>query len=208
MQLVKEEDFLTWASGLGLGFDPRYPGARSFGFVPPRDGCARFWMLSGDPATWPEFVASFFGGLDQWSMGFLWPRSGRWPSAAQSTLLNERVCAVIRRGAGIPEGWPGALRFEQGEQDTIIAVLFAHLVFGWCVDDDLYFVPDHGRQSIQTDHHDVVHVECATEARVREFVAHMAKAGYALPTEPPDETFKRQSWMDGKPSELARDDEE
>ena len=33
-------------------------------------------------------------------------------------------------------------------------MLFAYLAFGWCVDDDLFFVPDHGRQLLHADHHD------------------------------------------------------
>ena len=84
-------------------------------------------------------------------------------------------------------------------------MLFAYLAFGWCVDDDLFFVPDHGRQLLQTDHHDVIHVECASEDRVRRLVAHMDEAGYELPEEPPDETFRRPAWM-GSPEPNAAAD--
>ena len=66
--------------------------------------------------------------------------------------------------------------------------------------DDLFFIPDHGRQLLQTDHHDVIHVRCADEARVLELVKHMEQEGYALPTEPPDATFIWQAWMP-QPSE-------
>ena len=53
---------------------------------------------------------------------------------------------VMLRGAGIPDGWRGAVRFERDEENVLLAVLFAYLAFGWCVDDDLFLVPDHGRQ--------------------------------------------------------------
>lgn len=91
----------------------------------------------------------------------------------------------------------------------IIAVLYAFLAFGWCVDDDLFFVPDHGQQLLQTDHHDVIHVEWASEERVQRLVAHMADAGYELPRDVPDWTFKCPEWMnDSSPntsSERPRD---
>lgn len=78
----------------------------------------------------------------------------------------------------------------------LIAVLYAFLIFGWYTADDLHFVPNHGRQLLQTDHHNVIHVVCESEKRVQQLVAHMNAAGYELPRELPDETFKRPTWMD------------
>jgi hypothetical protein len=101
----------------------------------------------------------------------------------------------VLRGAGVPDGWAGPVRYRREEEEAVIAVLFAYLAFGWCGDDDLFFIPDHGRQLLQTDHHDVIHVECATEERAQELVAHMANEAYPLPTESPDCTFKRPAWM-------------
>ena len=75
-------------------------------------------------------------------------------------------------------------------------MLFDSLAFGSDGGDDLFFVPDHGRQIVQTDHHDVLHATCTSEERVRELVAHMAAEGFELPTELPDWTFKRPAWMD------------
>jgi hypothetical protein len=98
---------------------------------------------------------------------------------------------VILRGAGVPSGQAGAIRFGRDEEHILLAVLYANLAFGWCADDDLFFIPDHGRQLLHTDHHDVIHVECESEERVQKLVMHMADAGYELPREPPDGTFKR-----------------
>lgn len=154
--------------------------------------------MPSDPSAWPHFAASLLDGLDEWDSGFLWPRSdGRWPDPAQSQSYNEGVRDVLLRGAGIPGGWGGAVRFGRDEEEALVAVLYAFLAFGWCVDDDLFFVPDHGRQLLHTDHHDVIHVECASEERVQRLVAHMVEAGYELPTELPDWTFKRPAWMGG-----------
>jgi hypothetical protein len=191
---VTGEAFLAWAGGVGLGFNPDYPDARVFGLLPPRES-ARFWVRPGDPATWPHFAGAILKGLDHWEKGYLWPRLGRWPAAADSRSANERVRDVVLRGAGIPDGWIGAIRFNRDERSAILAVMFAYLAFGWCSADDLYFVPNHGRQVVQTDHHDVVHAECADEGLMLELVRHMASSGYELPSEPPDWTFKRPTWM-------------
>jgi hypothetical protein len=196
MEAVPGEKFLRWAAGVGIGFDPRYPNSRRLRLVPPRDH-ARFWVLPDDPFAWPHFAGSLLEGLDEWAAGFLWPRSGNWSHSGQSQSHNKGMRGVVLRGAGAPDGWAGAVRFGHHEEDALLAVLFAYLAFGWRLDDDLFFVPDHGRQVLQTDHHDVIHAECATEERVQELVAHMAGEGYQLPTELPDPTFKHPAWMDG-----------
>lgn len=203
MRLLSNEDFLRWATGVGIGFDPRYPKSRCLRFLSIQKH-ARFWVLP-DPTTWPHFLALSLNGLDDWDSGFLWPRSGRWPESASSRSNNEGVRNVLLRGAGVPGGWAGAVRFDRNEEDALVAVLYAHLAFGWCVEDDLFFVPDHGRQILQTDHHDVVHVQCASEERVQTLVEHLAAEGYELPLEPPDGTFKRQAWMTGAETDDARD---
>jgi hypothetical protein len=77
----------------------------------------------------------------------------------------------------------------------VLAVLFVYLALGGCVVDDLFFIPDHGRQLIQTDHHQVIHAECASAERAEQLVRHMAEEGYDLPTKPPDGTFRRPTWM-------------
>jgi hypothetical protein len=196
VETITSEAFLRWAAGGGIGFDPRYPQSGCLRLLPRREH-ARFWVLPPDPAALPHFTASLLDGLDEWDNGFLWPRSdGRWPDPAQTGSYSEGVRDVLLRGADIPAGWVGAVRFGRDEEDALLAVLYAFVVFGWCVDDDLFFVPDHGRQLIHTDHHDVIHVECASEERIQRLVAHMAEAGYELPRELPDATFKRPAWMD------------
>lgn len=194
MKAVNREDFLRWAATVGVGFDPLYPDARRLCLLTSREQ-ARFWVRPPDPATWPHFVASLLAGLDEWDSGLLWPHSGSWPSPQQSQLYNEGVRHVLLKGAGIPPGWAGAVRFGREEEGALVAVLYAYLAFGWCVDDDLFFIPAHGRQLLQTDHHDVVYVECLSEERVQSLVEHMAQTGYPLPSQPPDWTFKWPSWM-------------
>jgi hypothetical protein len=191
MKPVAGEVFLRWIAGVGIGVDPNSHCLR---LLPSREH-ARFWVIPADPASWPHFLASLLSGLDEWDAGYLWPRFGRWPEPGRSPSYNAGVRDVVLRGAGVPGGWAGAMEFGRDDEDSLLAVLFAYLAFGWCTEDDLFFIPDHGRQLLQTDHHNVVHVDCAGEERVRELVAHMAGAGYTLPAEPPDGTFRRPGWM-------------
>ena len=172
-----------------LAADPDSPYLH---LLPPSDH-ARFWVVKGDASGWPRFIATILARLDPWDHGFLWPREGVWPDAGSSR--NALVRDVMLRGAGIPANSAGAVRFERGETDALVAVLFAFVTFGWCGEDDLTFVPDHGQQLVQTDHHDVIHVQCRSEERMLEMTAKMLEKGYELPLEPPDWTFIRPAWM-------------
>jgi hypothetical protein len=202
MQAISSEEFLEWAAGVGIGFDERFADAQCLGFLPPRDH-ARYWLLPDGAEQWPHFLASVINGLERWSWGFLWPRSATWPMAARSASYNERIRDVVLRAAGIPDGWPGAIRVERAEKDTLLAVLFVYLAFGWRVDDNLYFVPDHGLRIVQTDHYSVVHVACDRQARVLDMIGQMSKAGYELPSEPPDPSFLWPDWMGEEPADYG-----
>src|SRR6516165_2765512 len=86
IERVSTEEFFAWLPQVGIGFDPRYPAARSLALLPPRDH-SRFWLLPGDPGTWPCFLLEILANLDEWTLGYLWPRCGSWPTDAE---LEER----------------------------------------------------------------------------------------------------------------------
>jgi hypothetical protein len=199
-EAVSADEFLLWAAEAGIGFDPRYSGTDCLSLLPPRES-SRFWELPDHPYSIPHLVEAVLDGLDRWEAGYLWPRIGRWPTWADPGLPNERVRDVIWRGLGMPGGWAGAARVSRDERPTVVAALFASLAIGGDSCSDLYFVPDHRRQIVWAGHHDAIHVECADEARILELVRHMDGAGYALPTEPPDATFKWPAWMPQGPAE-------
>src|SRR4051812_48249718 len=112
METVSTHDFLTWASERGIGFDPRYPDSRCLKLLGSLDQ-ARFWTLPPYPETWPHFVASYLECLDEWETGCLWPRSGSWPESGQSQSYNAEVRDVLLRGAGVSDGWAGAIRVHR-----------------------------------------------------------------------------------------------
>lgn len=208
-EAVSADEFLAWAAAAGIGFDPRYPGTDCLRLLPPRDW-SRFWELPYHPRSIPSLVDAVLEGLDRWEAGYLWPRIGRWPTWTSSGLANEQVRDVFWRGLGMPGGWTGAARVSRDERPAIIAALVASLALGGDSCSDLFFVPDHGRQIVLAGHHDVIYVECAEEARILKLVRHMDRVGFALPTEPPDATFKWPAWMPGAPPEtdaMANDDD-
>jgi len=196
MEAIPRKAFFTWASRAGIGINPRYPASGFISLIPSRRH-ARFWELPADSVRWPHFVATMVAGLDEWKTAYLWPRSGGWPAAPEEWSHNEAARDVLLHSIGIPRGWAGAVRLIRGEQDKLLAVLTTYCTFGGCVDDDLFFVPDHGKQLLHSDHHDAIHVECASKKRLLQLVKHMAEAGFDLPTELPDPTFKRPAWMTG-----------
>jgi len=102
---------------------------------------------------------------------------------------------MILRGSGVPDQRAFGLRVTQRDFDSVLTILFAYLVFGWCVTDNICFIPDHGRQIVQLDHHHVIHVQYSHEAEAVNFGQYMAALGYDLPTDPPDPTFIRPYWM-------------
>src|SRR5262249_16230807 len=96
---------------------------------------------------------------------------------------------------GIADGMRGAALFQRREQDVLQAVMFIQMVFAGSICDDMYFIPNHGRQFLQTDHHGVIHLKCSREERIQLAIGSLERSGFSLPTELPDDTFKRPLWM-------------
>ncbi|MFT3878919.1 MAG: hypothetical protein QM703_04575 [Gemmatales bacterium] len=194
MQTVTGQEFWQHASKIGISIDQDYSDSFELA-INPSHGHSRFWTLPTNIGVWPHFAVSVLSCIDKWDSGYLWPRFGKYPVSELSSSHNDSVRDFILRGAGVPSGWPGALRFNTEEKYALITVMFAFMSFSWSGNDDLYFVPDHGQQLVQLNHHKVIHVECTSEDRMILLVSQMLEAGYKLPTNPPDWTFIRPAWM-------------
>jgi hypothetical protein len=101
----------------------------------------------------------------------------------------------VFKGLGLPLGTTDVVEFERVDYQALLTLLFTTTVFGWSVGQDLYVVPDHARYVVQTDHHDVVHVEFSDVADIDNWVSTMAQAGFLLPERLPDETSRQPPWM-------------
>jgi hypothetical protein len=195
MDLLSPDDFLRWAEGLNVGPDDRYAPPARLVYVPHRSH-DRFWELPERAAGVPFFAAHMLTGLERWSDCRVWPRGGGWPAADdEPARVADEVHHVILGSAGVPAGQEGGVRYERDELDRLVTLVFGQAVFGWCVRDDVFVIPDHGRFILEVDHHKVIHVQFRDGTDVARYVDHMAGEKYFLPEEVPDATFKRPEWM-------------
>lgn len=194
MDIIPTDEFFAWAAGCGIVPDVPPPESSWLSFQADIGG-ERFWVIPERAAGLPFFVNHILSGLEAWNTCYVWPRGGQWVDDRERDRIKDQVYAAILQGAGVPLGERCALRFSANELDRLVTLVFARLVFGWSVPDDVFIIPDHGRQIVQTDHHDVVHVRFRDGAMLGGFIEHMASEKYLLPEEPPDGTFKRPDWM-------------
>lgn len=198
MKSLTKDNFLRWAAAKGLGLDPRYPQSAVLDF---RDGSeSRFWVVPREPERRPYFLATLIDLMGDWQTCYVWRHLGDWPDPKhiEPRRINDAVELQILKGLGMPLGTGAVVQFAHDEREALVTLLLSTTVFGWSMGEDLYVVPDHARQILQTDHHDVVHASFADPKHDLEFwVSKMSEKGFELPDEPPDWTFKRPEWMDG-----------
>jgi hypothetical protein len=191
MQPISTDTFLEQATRVGIGYDPRYPAARSLIFLPPNEN-SRFWTRPERPAKWPHFVSSLLGAAGARGTVVVFPRRGTWPDSSTARNPRDRTRALLIAALGVSSGWPGAVEFDSTDRDRLIALLVIQLLDP---SNDLYVLPSEGAAFLQFSHHDVVHVYCPTSEAIESVVAAIAESRYELPDELPDATFKRPSWM-------------
>lgn len=196
MRALTEAEFLSWSADRGLALDPQYPDSAVLSF---RSGStdARFWEIPDRPERRPYFLASLLDLLGDWKSCFAWRHLGSWPALEHidSERINDVIEYQILKGIGLPMGSGSVVEFARGDHPALVTLLFSTTIFGWSVGEDLYVVPDNARFILQTDHHNVVHVEFRDANDVDRWVAEMEKRGFPLPEETPDETFKQPDWM-------------
>lgn len=191
MQPISKDVFLRQATAAGIGYDPRYPAAQSLNFLPPNEH-SRFWVRPEQPSRWPHFVTTLLDVAGAGETVYACPRRGIWPNLATAQSPLERTLAVMSTALGVPSGWPGAIAFDAGDRDVLVAVLVMQVMEPV---EDLYVLPSHGTGFLRFSHHDVVHVSCAASQGIDSVVNAMSAAGYELPDEPPEATFKQPAWM-------------
>jgi hypothetical protein len=195
MKSLHEDAFLQWAAGKGLGLNPKYPQSAVLDFQTESE--SRFWKVPEEPARRPYFVSSLLELMGGWHSCYAWRHLGSWPDSEsiKRSGINAAVELRILAGLGLPLGTADVVEFDRTEVYSLITLLFSTTVFGWSRHEDLYIVPDHAEQIMQTDHHDVIHVSFRNAESVQLWIAQMTERGFHLPTALPDATFKHPSWM-------------
>lgn len=196
MKSLAEADFLRWAEDRDIIVDAKYPQSAVLKFRPASDN-ARFWLMPDQARRRPFFISSMLELVGPWDTCFAWRHMGSWPSQEHLDLgrINDVIEFELLKGIGIPLGTADALGFRRDDLYRLVSLLFVTSIFGWSVGEDLYVVPDNGRYILKMSHHDVIHVEFRYEGDVDIWISKMAEQGFALPDDPPDETFKRPTWM-------------
>ncbi|HEX4795683.1 MAG TPA: hypothetical protein VH370_17975 [Humisphaera sp.] len=194
MELLPADQFLPWARTMGIILDPVYSTPKCL--VYQSDATERrWWNTPADPEEITRFLSHLLNGLGPWRFCSVWRRGGSWPNLDPPRNRLEASRRLVEIGPAIPHGFAGAVKYTADELSHLVGRVAAHVKSGWCVQDDLFIIPDDGQHILQTDHHGVVHVSCLDGTSMKRLIEHMANTGYSLPTEPLDWTFKWPSWM-------------
>jgi hypothetical protein len=193
MNLLTEEDIKAWLKAHSLCWEDAY-GTIDY---PPGTSDSRFWVRPWHGARIVYFLKFMLNALDPWESLIICKQGGTgWRKTGSPNPMDD-VYDLVVGATGVPDYSNGALRFTRTDETALLTLLLIQLLFGWCMWDDVYVIPDHADQFIKTSHHDVVHVHFRDTTRVEPYVRAMEAAEFYLPTEPPDETFKTPHWMVG-----------
>ncbi len=204
MRTLIKDAFLEWTKARGIRLDPQYPAAAVLTYGPDSD--SRFWEVPAKPERRPYFIKCLIELMGEWQTCFVWKPVGSWPDArsVHQERMNEVVGFHIMQGLGLSLGNSAIVEFDRRELGALVTLLFSTSVFGRSTGDDLYIVPDHARQILKTDHHNVIHAQFRDATEAESWVSRMSKFGFGLPEDLPDATFKRPGWMRGKPRPSER----
>jgi hypothetical protein len=194
MKTHSEEQFLKWAGTHGMGLDERYPNSAVLTFKPD-PAIDRFWVVPSEPEVRPYFLSLMLDLMGKWQSCRVWRHMGWWPKRPDRERVKGRVEFHILKGIGMPMGTNDVVEFKRSERDQLTTLLFSTTIFGWCVAEDLYVVPNHAQHIIETSHHGVVHVYFRQMKDLRQFVKGMNKEEFPLPKTVPDWTFETPEWM-------------
>jgi hypothetical protein len=194
MKRINEKEFMVKINTVDIVNDKENKGLSELDFksVP---GIERFWRIPDAARRLPYFINVILDSIDPWEELFIWKHMGSWDLEIHGEDTSDDLQALMYKGAGIDQSHADIIRFDKTEVINITAIIFNQLVFGWHVGDDIYIIPDHGRQIIKTSHHDVVYLNFKEEERLNQFIRKMAECGFTLPDKIPDGTFKKPDWM-------------
>ena len=181
MTAMPTDEFLAWSAQQGI--------ERSGDCLAYRTRFERFWSTDLRAGETPFFASHVLDGLDPWSLCYVWPRGGIWPDRPWEDRPADQVRRLLLQSIGIPKGFGGALAFTPEERAAVLGIMSAEIMFGGNVDDDLFLVPDHGRQLLYLEHHDLIHVSFSEKDRMMAFENHMLAEGYE---KQPDDYFTRK----------------
>jgi hypothetical protein len=194
MERIARARFIEKLAQIGILLDPAYPKVVIPVFKS-SDSHSRFWSIPEHASQFPYFIKTILNLIDKWDAICIWKANGSWTTKVTGERINNDIQSIIYRGVGISNDSSDIIQFSRNEITEVVAIAFNQLLFGWSVADDIFLIPNHGNQTVKTDHHGVVHVGFKDESSLNSFIDEMAKKDILLPNEIPDETFKKPDWM-------------
>jgi hypothetical protein len=194
MQTQPRIEFMSWAIDQGIVTSPRYPNSGDLEFKG-EPIHARFWVVPTKPDARAAFIRVLLQLLGEWQRCFVWVKKHIWPKPTWREDPSSQVELTIFRDMGIPLGTDDVVQLCREEIGRLVALVFVRMLFFGTSFTDLNIVPDNAQYIMMTDHHGVVHVRFKRPETVDDFIAAMDKAGFPLPDELPDGTFKMPDWM-------------
>jgi hypothetical protein len=199
MRIIAETEFRAWLAAGGVGLHSRWGNTGTLVCLKNED-LSRFWFPSFVPSDLPGFIDTALTAASASGPYYLLRRGGgHWyepdPGSAPGSNLMIDACL---RAVGVPSDCSGALELAKSEWQALGLVILAHYVHGWSVGEDLHIVPAERDCVLMTSHHGELSVHFPDEARLERFQQSMLQAGYDLPTDLPDGTFKCPEWLKGR----------
>jgi hypothetical protein len=205
MKTVSSDDFVRWAATRQLRYEKKHAGSDEFLFTD-AERESRYWLYPEQASEVPHFVNAIIKALGPKEHYWVYPNRGYWSLGQEAESWPQyQAWLPIIRGIGIPEGFVGALCFETTDISKLSALLFLLITLGPSVHIDTFLVPEDGNTILYFSHHDVVHIEFRNDYHLKKTTGTLETAGYPLPTEPPDETFKPVPWMVSEDDESKND---
>jgi hypothetical protein len=203
VKLLSSGEFLERAAQHHVVRDERFGDSMYLRFEDV-EGPTRYWEYPQSPDDIPDFVEAVLSVADADEVVWVYPKGGHggyWSFASEADYgARYRALTAVPVAMGVPADFVGAVGFEPADSDVLLALLCLQVALGPSMIHDIYVVPESGRALIELQHHDVAIIEFRDSDGLDAGVAKMRDAGYALPSAPPDSTFKPQPWMNSRES--------
>ncbi|MGO9953965.1 MAG: hypothetical protein ACLPN1_17375 [Dissulfurispiraceae bacterium] len=205
MQTISSDDFVRWAAARQLRYEQKSAGSDEFLFAD-TEGENRYWLYPEQASEVPHFVNAIIKALDPTEHYWVYPNRGCWSLGKKvESWPQYQAWLPMIQGLGISPGFIGALCFATTDISRLSALLFLQITLGPSVHIDTYLVPEDGNTILYFSHHDVVHIAFRNNYCLNKTIETLVAAGYQLPTDPPDDTFKPVPWMISEDDESKND---
>jgi hypothetical protein len=198
VQIIPEPEFRSWLGAGGIRPHSRWGNSDTLAFASNED-LSRFWFPSFVPSDLPGFVITALHAASPNGPWYMMRRGGgAWYEPDPDTAPGSNVIIdSLLRSAGVPDGAAGALKFLPADWKAMNIVALAHYIHGWSVGEDLHLFGEERDCAMMTSHHGELTVHFPSVVRLERFRSVMLAAGYDLPAEFPDATFKSPDWLKG-----------